>query len=89
MAKMILHGGEKDGLGQDGELTISAKDCPRIFYAVPNLDDEKIRQQKGNDAKRELRDKLAILAYEFDKDSSTDQTFVMRRRPHLDKVRQV
>jgi len=87
-AKMVLYGGEKDGYGQDGEVTISAHDCPNIFYAVPNIDDEKIRATHGTDAKRELRDKLAVLAYEFDGESSTHDLFVMRRNPKLDKVRQ-
>jgi hypothetical protein len=90
MAKMILYGGEKDGYGQDGELKLSARDRPDVFYAVPNADDERIRTTRGNDAKRELRDRLAVLAYEYD---PTDQAehpdvFVMRRNPSLDKVRQ-
>jgi hypothetical protein len=86
MAKMILVGGEKDGQGQDGELTISAKDCPNVFFAVPNLDEEKIVKTKGNQAKIELRDKLACLAYEFDAEASSKDRFMMKRNAKLDKV---
>jgi hypothetical protein len=85
-SKMVLHGGEKDGYGQDGELFIRVEDCPTVFYAVPNIDEERIRATHGTDAKRELRDKLAILAYEFDGEASTDDCLVMRRNPKLDKV---
>lgn len=88
MAKMQLFGGEKDGYGQNGELNIPAAQRPDIFYVVPNLDDEKIKQIKGNVAKRELRDKLAVLAYKFDPDTSSTTHFKMRRCPELDKVKQ-
>jgi hypothetical protein len=87
-SKMVLHGGEKDGYGQDGELSITAADCPSIFFAVPSIDDERIRATHGTEAKRELRDRLAILAYEFDAEASTEDILVMRRNPKLDKVRQ-
>ena len=72
----------------DGELTISDKLRPQVFYAVPNLDEDKIKKTHGHDAKRELRDKLAILAYEFDEERSTPDLFVMVRNEELDKVRQ-
>lgn len=84
MPKMVLFGGEKDGL----EIPIRlASDRPDIFYAVPNLDDEKIRKTKGTTNKLELRDKLAILAYEFDPEASDDETLRMKRTPAKDKVR--
>lgn len=86
MPKMILFGGEKDGHGQDGELTVSAKDRPDVFYAVPNLDEEKVTKTKGKDAKLVVRDKLACLAYEFDEESSSKDRFVMVRNAKLDKV---
>jgi hypothetical protein len=86
MPKMVLVGGEKDGLGQDGELSLSAKDRPNVFYAVPNVDDEKIRNAKGNQYKHELRDKLAVLAYQYDPYTSTTDVFYMDRTPALDKV---
>lgn len=88
MAKMQLFGGEKDGMGQDGELSISSKDRPDVFYAVPNLDEDKIKKTRGNDAKREMRDRLAILAYKFDPTDSDDKRYKMKRAPELDKVRQ-
>jgi hypothetical protein len=87
-SKMVLYGGEKDGYGQDGELSLSADDCPNVFYAVPNIDEERIRATHGTDAKRELRDKLAVLAYEFDGEASTSEMFVMRRNAKLDKIHQ-
>jgi hypothetical protein len=84
MPKLMLMGGEKDGL----EIAIRvAADRPDIFYAVPNVDDEKIRKIKGTTNKLELRDKLAILAYEFDPEASDDETFRMKRTPDKDKVR--
>jgi len=84
--KMVLVFGEKDGHGQDGELTVSPEDRPDVFYAVPNLDEDKITKTKGNDAKRELHDKLACLAYQFDPEASSPERFVMKRNASLDKV---
>lgn len=84
MPKMQLMGGEKDGL----EIPMRrANDRPDIFFAVPNHDDEKIRKIKGTTNKLELRDKLAVLAYEFDPESSDEETFRMNRTPAKDKVR--
>jgi hypothetical protein len=88
MAKMVLAGGEKDGYGIDGELTISAAHRPKVFYAVPNLDEDKIKKVHGKQAKLELRDRLAVLAYEFDETASSTERFVMVRNAKLDKVRQ-
>ena len=79
---MVLMMGEKDGL----EITISPEDRPDIYYAVPNLDMEKIKSTHGNEAKRELRDRLAVLAYKFDPLTSTEERPVMRRNAALDKV---
>lgn len=80
---MVCMGGEKDGL----ELSLSDDDAPDLYFALPNADEDKIKKTRGNEAKRELRDKLATLAYKFDPHSSTQDRFVMRRRPELDKVR--
>lgn len=80
---MSLVGGEKDGL----ELSLSDDDAPDLYFALPNADEDKVKKTRGNEAKRELRDKLATLAYKFDPHSSTQDRFVMRRRPELDKVR--
>lgn len=83
MARMSLNGGEKDGW----ETQISEDSRPDVFYAVPNLDEDQIKKARG-EAKRELRDRLAILAYKFDPDTSTGGHFKMRRCPELDKVHQ-
>lgn len=80
---MTLVGGEKDGL----ELSLSDDATPDVYYALPNADEDKIKKTRGNEAKRELRDKLATLAYKFDPHSSTKDRYVMQRRPELDKVR--
>jgi hypothetical protein len=85
MAKMILVGGEKDGHGLNGELTISPKDRPDVFYAVPNLDEDKIKKTRGNQAKIALHDQLAVLAYEFDEEHSSGDRFLMKRNAKLDK----
>lgn len=85
MATMELYGGERDG---DEIKRITADARPDVFYAVPSIDGDKVAKARGKLAKSELRDKLAILAYEYDKDASTDDHFVMRRNAALDKVRQ-
>jgi hypothetical protein len=54
-------GGECDG----HTVMISHGDRPEVFYAVPLLDNEKIRATKGKEAKLAVRDRLAILAYEY------------------------
>ena len=82
-SKMYLFGGEKDG----DVVPISAEDRPDVFFAVPNLDMDKITKTKGTEAKRETRDRLAILAYQFDPQASGPNRFVMRRNAALDKVR--
>jgi hypothetical protein len=88
MPRMQLFGGEKDGYGRDGELVIPATSRPDVFYVVPNLDEDKVSRVKSKQAKIELRDKLAVLAYKFDPDESSTDHFKMMRCPELDKVRQ-
>lgn len=84
MSKMVLWGGEKDGW----EVTLSSKDRPDVFFAVPHGDESKITACKSNRAKLELRDSLARLAYKFDPEQSTDDRFRMVRCPELDRVTQ-
>lgn len=84
MPRMSLMGGEKDGW----ETTVSEDGRPDVFYVVPNLDEELIKKAKGHNAKLELRDKLAVVAYKFNKDESTATHFKMYRAPELDRVRQ-
>lgn len=86
--KMVLFGGEKDGYGQNGELMVEEDARPEVFYAVPNLDEDKIKKVRGLSAKVELRDRLAVLAYKFDSDKSTSNRALMMRAPELDKVHQ-
>lgn len=88
MPRMELYGGEKDGYGRDGELTIPASSRPDVFYVVPNLDEDKLKLAKTKQAKIDLRDKLAVLAYKFDPDLSSANHFRMNRCPELDKVSQ-
>jgi hypothetical protein len=88
MPRMELFGGEKDGYGRDGELMIPESSRPDVFYVVPNLDEDKLSKAKSKQAKIELRDKLATLAYKFDPDLSSAEHFKMMRCPELDRVRQ-
>lgn len=85
MATMELYGGERDG---DEIKRITEATRPDVYYAVPSIDGDKVAKARGKLAKAELRDKLSILAYAYDADASTDDHFVMRRTPALDKVRQ-
>lgn len=82
MSYMELIGGEKDGY----RVKLSSSSRPDVFYAVPSLDEVKIRNTKGNTAKSELRDRLAVLAYKFNGETSTDSLFRMDRAPELDRV---
>lgn len=86
MPKMVLYGGEKDGLGINGELIVSADSRPDVFHAVPNLDEDRIKKAKGDTAKTELRNRLAVLAYRYDPERSTANHFKFYRAPELDKV---
>lgn len=82
--KMELWAGEKDGW----ETEMSPDDRPKVFYAVPHADEPKIGACKSTRAKLEMRDKLAILAYEFDPQRSSETRYLMVRRPALDRVPQ-
>lgn len=78
--KMVLFGGEKDGL----EIPITPTARPDVYYAVPNLDDEKIKRCRGEKAKAELKAKLSILAYRFDPERSSGNRWRMYRAAELD-----
>lgn len=84
MAKMVLFNGEKDGWFMEME----PEDRPDVFYAVPNLDEDKVKKAKGNQAKLELRDRLSTLAYVYDKERSTPKVFRMFRDASQDRVHQ-
>ena len=62
VAVLHLFGGECDG----HVVTVSKADRPDVFYAVPLLDNDKIRLAKSKEAKLAVRDRLAVLAYEYD-----------------------
>lgn len=79
---MVLWGGELDG----DEVKISPLERPDITYAVPHKDQVKIEACKSARTKQELREKLAVLAYQFDPAASTVDRFIMRRAPQLDRV---
>lgn len=79
---MVLMGGEWDGETRE----LDHADIPQIFYAVPLAELDRIKATKDNDAKRELRDKLAVLAYKYDPVGSLPDCFRMVRTPELDKV---
>jgi hypothetical protein len=81
-SKMVLMGGEKDGW----EVEISEDDRPDVFYVVPAADDGRVGDCKTNKAKLEMRNKLAVLAYKFNKESSNPNRFKMDRAPELDRV---
>lgn len=83
MPKMILFGGEHDGLE-----IVTASAPPKVFYAVPYTEQSKIDVVKGRQAKAELRAKLATLAYEFQRTKSDPDHFRMYRNSKLDKVTQ-
>jgi hypothetical protein len=85
MAKLQLFGGEMDGWEMKN---VPVASRPDVFYAVPRLDEDKIKSTSGSRAKQELRQKLATLAYKFDPDRSTANHFKMTRCPELDRVPQ-
>lgn len=83
MPELQLVGGEQDG----HKVTVATSNCPEVFYAVPLADVEKIRAVRGNLNRLILRDRLAILAYRFDKIHAVDGRVELRyvRAPEMDK----
>ena len=83
MPELQLVGGEQDG----HTVRVATSNCPEVFYAVPLADVEKIRAASGNLNRLILRDKLARLAYRFDKILSIEGRVELRyvRAPELDK----
>lgn len=85
MPQIQLVGGEKDGL----IITLpSIVTRPDVYYAVPNSDDEKVRYTKGAKARTALREKLAVLAYVYEKTVKMDKVgweYRYRRDPARDK----
>jgi hypothetical protein len=83
MPDLQLVGGEQDG----HTVKVATSNMPEVFYAVPLADVEKIRSAHGNLNRLILRDKLARLAYRFDKIISIDGHVELRyvRAPEKDK----
>lgn len=83
MPDLQLVGGEQDG----HTVRVATSNCPEVFYAVPLADVEKIRAAVGNLNRLILRDKLACLAYRFDKIVAVDGHVELRylRAPEMDK----
>lgn len=84
MPHIHLVGGE-----QDGQLVPNApKDRPKVYYAVPLADDAKLKSVRGQKKKDELRERLGVLAYRFEKEvvkEGIGTEFVYVRAPKLDK----
>ena len=83
MPELQLVGGEQDV----HTVRVATSNCPEVFYAVPLADVEKIRAASGNLNRLILRDKLARLAYRFDKILSIEGRVELRyvRAPEMDK----
>ena len=63
MPQIQLIGGEKDGQVIPIQ---AAAPRPDIYYAVPNIHDEKLRPLKGK-ARVKMEEQLAVLAYTYDR----------------------
>ena len=86
MPHIHLMGGE-----QDGQLVpnANAKNRPDVYFAVPLADDEKVKVVRGQKKKDELRERLGVLAYRFEKEivrEGIGLEYVYVRAPKLDKV---
>lgn len=85
MPHIHLMGGE-----QDGQLVPNAdpKTRPKVYYAVPLVDDPKLKGIKGQKKKDELRERLGVLAYQYQKEvvkEGIGTEYVYVRAPQLDK----
>lgn len=85
MPHIHLVGGE-----QDGQLVpnANAKTRPDVYFAVPLADDAKLKSAEGQRKKNELRKRLGVLAYKFDKEvvkEGIGTEYVYVRAPQLDK----
>lgn len=84
MPHIALYGGE-----QDGQLIPDVpKEHPEVYYAVPLADDGKLKDIRGQQKKNQLRQKLGILAYKFEKEIMREgigMEYIYVRAPQLDK----
>lgn len=81
-----LMGGEQDGklipdsFGDDKH--------PKVYFAVPLLDDEKVKAARGEQQRQKLMNRLGVLAYKFDKKVMKEgigMEYIYVRAPQLDK----
>lgn len=82
MPHIHLMGGE-----QDGQLIPNATKDQSVYYAVPLVDDQKLKSARGK-KKEELRLTLGTLAYRFHKEvvkEGIGTEYVYVRAPQLDK----
>lgn len=85
MPYIALYGGE-----QDGQLIpdASEKNRPEIYYAIPLVHDSKVKEVRGQVKKKQLQEKLGVLAYKFDKEVMREGIgleYQYIRTPQLDK----
>lgn len=84
MPHIALYGGE-----QDGQLIPDVpKEHPEVYYAVPLVDDDKLKKVRGQVKKKELRERLGVLAYKFEKEIMREgigMEYIYVRAPQLDK----
>jgi hypothetical protein len=76
---------------QDGQLVPNApvKDRPEVYYAVPLVDDPKLKSIRGQKKKDELRERLGVLAYKYQREvlkEGIGMEYVYVRAPGLDKT---
>lgn len=85
MPNIQLQGGEQDGY-QSPINSVTTR--PNIFYAVPLIHEDLVKATKGVKARTALREKLATLAYAYEKTVRKDKVgweYVYVRAPELDK----
>lgn len=85
MPHIALYGGE-----QDGQLIPDAnpKSRPDVYYAVPLLEDSRLKEIRGQLKKNQFREKHGVLAYKFDKEVMREGIgleYQYIRAPKLDK----
>ena len=87
MSHIALHGGEQDGKLIPND-PLREKKRPEVYYAVPLLDDEKLKAARGEVQKARLQERLGVLAYRFDKKVTKEgigTEYIYVRSPQLDK----
>jgi hypothetical protein len=84
MPQIVLFGGECDG----HTVPNCGVDRPDVFYAVPLVEEPKVKAIRGKVKRKELQEKLGRLAYKFHRVVSKQGIgleFQYERAPELDK----